>query len=157
MLLDSVPQPAIWFTIAPMLQDLDQLTTRIGQLVQRTRQMHAERDALRARLDEAERAARTLREQCAERDAALLALQAQLKDQDGEVATRLAESQRAEVALREQLEFQYTAHQSLESRLLARDADVEQLRQAAGSAQTRIDAVLARLPGAAPVAEGEHI
>ncbi|PJI54255.1 hypothetical protein CTI14_17680, partial [Methylobacterium radiotolerans] len=43
-----------WFTIAPMLQDLDQLAARIGQLVQRTRQLHAERDALRLRVNEFE-------------------------------------------------------------------------------------------------------
>ena len=33
-----------------MLQDLDQLAARIGQLVQRTRRLHAENDALRFRL-----------------------------------------------------------------------------------------------------------
>ena len=39
-----------WFTITPMLQDLDSLAARIGQMVQFARQLQSERTALQARL-----------------------------------------------------------------------------------------------------------
>ena len=45
-----------------MLQDLDQLAARIGQLVQRTRHLHSERDALRLRLNDAEAEQRALKQ-----------------------------------------------------------------------------------------------
>lgn len=67
-----------WFTIAPMLQDLDQLAARIGQLVQRTRHLHAERDALRVRLNDSESEQRKLKQRCADFETELQALQARL-------------------------------------------------------------------------------
>jgi chromosome segregation ATPase len=131
-----------------MLQDLDQLAARVGQLAHRARQLAVERDALRARLDEADGSARTLRDQIGEKSRALDALSARLKDHDGEIADRLAQTQRSEAELRDALERQQLAYHELESRLVSRDADVQRLRDAASSARERIDAVLARLPGA---------
>jgi chromosome segregation ATPase len=131
-----------------MLQDLDQLAARVGQLAHRARQLAVERDALRARLDEADGSARTFRDQIAEKTRALDALSVRLKDHDGEIADRLAQSQRSEVELREALERQQLAYRELESRLVSRDVEVQRLRDAASSARERIDAVLARLPGA---------
>jgi chromosome segregation ATPase len=131
-----------------MLQDLDQLAARVGQLAHRARQLAVERDALRARLDESDGSARALRDQVAEKGRALDALSARLKDHDGEIADRLAQSQRSEAELRDALERQQLAYRELENRLASRDADIQRLRDAAGSARERIDAVLARLPGA---------
>jgi len=148
-----LPSCCLWFTIAPMLQDLDHITARIGQLAERTRLLKVERDALRARLDDAERSARQLREHCAQRDAALLALQERLSDQDGEVERKLEAAQRNEGELQQQLSLQLAAQETLSLRLAASQADVGRLKQVAGSARERIDAVLARLPGApAPTA-----
>lgn len=152
-----------WFTIAPMLQDLDQLAARIGQLVQRTRQLHSERDALRSRLAQAEQESRKLRERCDEADARLQALQERLQTNDSELAARLAQSEEAQATLREELERQAQQRQALENqlaeqesawqaRLNARETDLQRLRVAAVAARERIDAVLARLPGA-PVEE----
>ena len=70
----------------------------------------------------------------------------------------LAEAQRAETALREQLARETSERQALEARFTAReaelqgnlqnrDAELQRLRVAA-VARERIDAVLARLPGA---------
>ncbi len=71
----------------------------------------------------------------------------------------LEQAQQAEVALREQLARETSERQSLESRFSARetelqgslqnrDTELQRLRVAATSARERIDAVLARLPGA---------
>jgi chromosome segregation ATPase len=142
-----------------MLEDLDQLAARIGQLVQRTRQLHAERDALRARLNQAEKETRVLRERCDESDARLQSLQSQRQDQDNELVVKLAEAEQVGTELRAELERQVSHRQAMESqfasresewqsRLNARDTDLQRLRVAAIAARERIDAVLARLPGA---------
>ena len=71
----------------------------------------------------------------------------------------LAEAQRAETALREQLARETSERQALEARFTAREAELQgnlqnrdtelqRLRVAAVAARERIDAVLARLPGA---------
>lgn len=139
-----------------MLQDLDHITARIGQLAERTRLLKAERDALRVRLDDAERSAHQLREHCAQRDASLLALQERLSTQDGEVERKLEVAQRHEGELQEQLTLQMAAQETLNLRLAASQADVGRLKQVAGNARERIDAVLARLPGA-PAPTTEHV
>ncbi|MNQ60032.1 hypothetical protein D3C85_742990 [compost metagenome] len=148
-----------WFTIAPMLQDLDQLAARIGQLVQRTRQLHAERDALRLRLNDFEAEQRVLKQRAADREAEIVTLQSKLQDHDGAVTAMLEQAQQAEIVLREQLARETAERQALESRFSARetelqgnlqtrDTELQRLRVAAASARERIDAVLARLPGA---------
>ncbi|MBO9356593.1 hypothetical protein GG851_21590 [Bordetella petrii] len=148
-----------WFTIAPMLQDLDQLAARIGQLVQRTRQLHAERDALRVRLNQSESSQRALEQRCAEREAEIQALQTKLQEHDGTVSTVLAEARQTEADLREQLARAAADRDTLETRfgareaelqgsLHARDTDLQRLRVATAAARERIDTVLARLPGA---------
>nr|WP_094819911.1 hypothetical protein [Bordetella genomosp. 4] len=149
-----------WFTIAPMLQDLDQLAARIGQLVQRTRQLQAERDALRISLGQSEAAQRALEQRCNERQAEILALQTKLQEHDGAVEDLLSEARQSEIDLRAQLARQISEQQALESRaqtreaellgsLSAKDTDLQRLRVATDAARERIDSVLARLPGAA--------
>ncbi|ALM86361.1 hypothetical protein [Bordetella sp. N] len=142
-----------------MLQDLDNLAARIGQLVQRTRQLHAERDALRARLHQAEQEARALRTRCDDADDKVQQLQDRLQNHDSEVGGRLAQAEAAEATLRAELERHVQQLHVLESqasarenewqsRLAARETDMQRLRVAAVAARERIDAVLARLPGA---------
>nr|WP_236094773.1 hypothetical protein [Bordetella holmesii] len=83
-----------------------------------------------------------------------------MRDHSGALDLCKAESQQAEAALREQLARESADRLALEARigeherqmqhaLAARDAEVQRLRLAASSARERIDAVLARLPGAA--------
>ena len=87
-------------------------------------------------------------------------MQARLDNHDNETGARLAQAQAAEASLRAELEQHVQTRQALESqfaareqewqaRLNARDTDVQRLRVAAAAARERIDAVLARLPGAA--------
>jgi len=146
-----------------MLQDLDQLAARIGQLVQRAQQLTAERDALRARLSEAETEQRTLRQRCAQRDTEFAALEEKFLSHDSTVAAVQLQAQQIETGLREQLARESTGRQQHEltlaahdaqaqSALALREAEVQRLRQAASNARERIDAVLTRLPGA-PAAE----
>ena len=136
-----------------MLQDLDHITARIGQLAERTRLLHAERNALRARVEDAERLARSLRDQCAQRDAAILELQARVDERDEEVVRKLAAVQASEQTLKSQLEQAHVAHEEIVARLAAREDDVLRLGRVAGQARARIDSVLARLPGAAVAEE----
>src|SRR3546814_19924925 len=57
-----------WFTMMPMLQDLDSLAARLGQLVQFTRQLQTERVALHARIKSLEQERNALREQLEHRE-----------------------------------------------------------------------------------------
>lgn len=142
-----------------MLQDLDQLAARIGQLVQRTRQLEAERDALRISLGQSEAAQRASEQRCNERQAEILALQTKLQEHDGAVEDLLSEARQSEIDLRAQLAREIAEHQTVESRAQAREAellsslttkdtDLQRLRVATDAARERIDSVLARLPGA---------
>ena len=117
------------------------------------------RAALRARLNDSETEQRALKQRAAERDADIAALQAKLQDNDGAVTAMLEQAQQAEAALREQLARETAERQSLEARFSARetelqgnlqrsDTELQRLRVAAAAARERIDAVLARLPGA---------
>lgn len=143
-----------------MLQDLDQLAARIGQLVQRTRQLQAERDALRVSLSQSEAAQRALEQRCNERQAEILTLQTKLQEHDGTVDDLLSEARQAENDLRAQLAREASERQTFETRaqsreaellsnLNERDTDLQRLRVATDAARERIDTVLARLPGAA--------
>jgi len=143
-----------------MLQDLDQLAARIGQLVQLTRQLQAERDGLRVSLSQSEAAQRALEQRCNERQAEILVLQTKLQEHDGAVDDLLSEARQSEIELRAQLAREISEHQTAESRaqaretellntLSAKDTDLQRLRVATDAARERIDAVLARLPGAA--------
>ncbi|HEY0294942.1 MAG TPA: hypothetical protein VGC69_06365 [Bordetella sp.] len=142
-----------------MLQDLDQLAARIGLLVQRTRQVHTERDALRARLNDSELQQRNLQQRCADHEAELQSLRAAVAEHGQAAETVRAEAGQVEAALREQLAHESAERQALEERLKhreaelqaslqARDSDLNRLRTAALSARERIDVVLSRLPGA---------
>jgi chromosome segregation ATPase len=142
-----------------MLQDLDQLAARIGQLVQRTRQLHAERDALRARLNKAEQESRSLLDRCKESDAQLHSMHERLQDHDSETLAKLVRAEESEAELRAELQRLSERQQAADAqvaaregewqaRLSARDTDLQRLRVAAVAARERIDAVLARLPGA---------
>lgn len=146
-----------------MLQDLDQLAARIGQLVQRTRQLQAENDALRFRLSEADTGLRSAKQLSTEREAELLALRERSQDQDGAVAAVQEQARQIEAGLHEKLQRLEADWQQKESLLVARDAqlqdkvtaretEIQHLRQTTVTARERIEAVLARLPGA-PVGE----
>jgi len=141
-----------------MLQDLEQLAARLGQLVQRTRQLHAERDTLRLRLQEAATEQRVLQQRCVNYEAELQTLRGQLQ-KNGAAANLLEQAQQIESSLRDELARELAQRQAIEAKLNAceaewqqrqnaQDMDLQRLRAAAMAARERIEIVLARLPGA---------
>jgi septal ring factor EnvC (AmiA/AmiB activator) len=142
-----------------MLQDLDHLSARIGQLVQLTRQLQAERDTLRTSLDQSQAAQRTLEQRCQAHETEVRTLQTKLQEHDGAVDDLLAEARQGEIDLRAQLARAISEQQAIETRakareaellnsLSAKDTELQRLRVATEAARERIDTVLARLPGA---------
>jgi predicted nucleic acid-binding Zn-ribbon protein len=142
-----------------MLQDLDQLAVRIGQLVERTRQLHQERESLRVRVHQIEQENRQARERCEKSEARLQVLQEQVQCHGSELASKLSQAEACENGLRTELKKHIDQQQALEAqwaaqesewqaRLNIRDADLQGLRRTTAIARERIDAVLARLPGA---------
>ncbi|MNT73916.1 hypothetical protein D3C72_2126770 [compost metagenome] len=100
-----------------------------------------------------------LKQRAADREAEVVTLQSKLQDHDGAANAMLQQAQQAEATLREQLARETAERQALESRFSAReselqgslqtrDTELQRLRVAAAAARERIDAVLARLPGA---------
>jgi chromosome segregation ATPase len=143
-----------------MLQDLEQLAARIGQLVQRNRQLHAERDTLQLRLQECEAEQRALRQRCADHQAELQLLRARAQWQkEGSGVEGVEQLQQVESRLRHELAQELAQRQALEAklsactaewqlRLTSQDRDLQRLRAAAVAARERIEVALARLPGA---------
>lgn len=142
-----------------MLQDLDHLTARIGQLVQLTRQLRAERDTLRTTLEQSQTAQRTLEHRCRTQEAEIQTLQTKLREHDGAVDDLLGEARQAELELRAQLAKAISEQQAIEATgkkreselltsLAVKDTELQRLRVATEAARERIDTVLARLPGA---------
>lgn len=125
-----------------MLEDLDHLSARLAKLLAYTQQLFAEQTAMQARLAQVE----------AERDS----LRAKL-DQQGnqtQVLSRRAETAASERdAIQGSLDLFKQEHNVLQAQLASRDKEVLALRDVTAQACQRIDAVLERLPGAAPVEE----
>lgn len=133
-----------------MLEDLDHLAARIGQLVQRSREFDAERESLRVRLQEADADRRALRERCDDAEAGLQAAQARLAEYDQTLAVEKSRAERVQAGLRASLEQQAAEYLALMSRHDACRAELQRLRAVTSRTRERIDAVLVRLPGAQP-------
>jgi chromosome segregation ATPase len=136
-----------------MLQDLDQLATRIERLARRAHQLHGERDALRARLADSENQQGALQRRCGDHEAELVRLNALLADRDKTASLAREQAEQTAAGLREQLALETAERKVLEARLTVRDADLARMRAAAASARERVNAVLSRLPGGAPLEE----
>jgi chromosome segregation ATPase len=135
--VSSIQPGAGWFTIAPMLQDLDSLAARIGQMVQLTRELQAESTVLRARLKSAEQERGALRDQLDRRESEYQSMARRIEQHESELEAVRAQGLSAQ-------EECATARQNLQFAL----AEAARLRTAAESAKDRIDMVLMRLPGA---------
>jgi len=131
-----------------MLEDLDHLAARIGQLVAHSRELHAERESLLASLREADAQRRALRERCESAEAAWQAAQSRLTECTQTLTIEKNRAARAEAGLRASLEQQAAEYLALMTRHEACRAEFAQLRATTAQARERIDAVLTRLPGA---------
>lgn len=137
-----------WFTITPMLQDLDSLAARIGQMVQFARQLQTERTALQARLKNLESERDALRDQLSRREADYTSMAERLKVHENEVDSLRSEAEATNATL--QIEAtQYKAEcVAVKQKLAAVQADTSRLRLVADKAKDHIDSILVRLPGA---------
>jgi predicted nuclease with TOPRIM domain len=138
-----------WFTIAPMLQDLDSLAARIGQMVQFTRQLQAERTALQAQLKSAEQERDALRTQLERREAEFASLTQQHAQHEAEVQSLRAQAEAAETAMQLEAARHQSMGESVKQQLAASQETNTRLRLVASKAREQIDSILMRLPGAA--------
>lgn len=142
-----------------MLQDLDILAARIGQIVQLTRQLQADRGTLQSRLAGVERERDELREQLARQKEEHKSMSERLVEHDNEVdaarvqaeaslAALRAQAESAEAALRDEIARHRADGEKAIHNLQASQSECARLRAAAGAARDRLDAILERLPGA---------
>jgi len=131
-----------------MLEDLDSLAARIGQLVQYTRQLHSDRTQLQARIIGLEQERNALREQLKRQEAEYSALAENSANHQARVDILRAEAASIRVALEGEVERCKAEYEALRRQYAACQADTSRLRAAAGQAQLQIDSILMRLPGA---------
>lgn len=137
-----------WFTITSMLQDLDSLSARIGQLVQFVQRMQSDRLSLQARITSLEQERNALRDQLVREQSAQQEAVEQARNHASQVEALRKQSDAAEEQLRAEASRYRSDCETAQQGLQASQQQSERLRTAALAAQQRIDAVLMRLPGA---------
>lgn len=148
-----------WFTITPMLQDLDFLAARVGQLVQLARQLQSERAAQQARLTALEQERNALRDELQRRDAEYSSASERMADHEAQlqsvrdeaqaaVAAARSESDAMQADLQAELSRYKAESEALKGQLSVSQADSSRLRVVAAKAREQIDSILMRLPGA---------
>src|SRR5690606_21326444 len=91
-----------WFTITPMLQDLDSLSARIGQLVQLVQRLQSDRAALQARVTSLEQERSALRDQLLRQESAQKEAIEQVRDHAGQMDALRKQAEAAEARLRDE-------------------------------------------------------
>lgn len=131
-----------------MLQDIDSLAARIGQMVQFARQLQTERAALQARLKNLEQERDALRDQLSRREAEFASTTERAKSHEAEMQALRSEAEAARATLQVEA-MQYKAELEVAKQKLAvSQADTSQLRVVTDKAREHIDSILMRLPGA---------
>src|SRR5690554_3932975 len=131
-----------------MLEDLDSLAARLGQLVQFSKQLHSERAALQARINSLEQECNALRDELKRREAEFNELAQSSADHQTRVDILRAEADSIRVSLQSEVERSKAEHEALRRQLAASQADSSRLKAVTGQAQLQIDSILMRLPGA---------
>ncbi len=131
-----------------MLQDLDTLAARIGQIVRSTRELQAERSALLARIAQLEKESAALREQHAQQQAEQSTLQERIAAYEAETQNLAAKSDAAHAGLQAELFESQGRCEALDRQLQSSRLDTVRLRSVVGQAKERVDSILMRLPGA---------
>lgn len=132
-----------------MLQDLDSLAARIGQMVQFTRQLQTERSALQAQLKVLDQEQDSLRRQLQLREHDYSLVEKKLSEHESQIQSQQSEAQSQLLALQKNLEHYKTQSETLSQQLQVSQADVKRLRFVADQARENIESILVRLPGAA--------
>lgn len=136
-----------------MLQELDQVAVRVGQVVELSHQLVAERSALLKRLESAEEIGVTLRQQLTERDTQVGELNQRIHTLDGEMAQNAAAVQEQNSQLQQQVNSMTEEIEQLKAQLNKAQADLQEWRQSTQVVRDRVAHVLENLPGA--TAQGE--
>ena len=131
-----------------MLEDLDSLAARIGQLVQYSKRLHAERASLQQRVNGLEQERTALREELKRREEEMQALASDTADQQARVDILRAEADGVRAAMQAEVDRCKAEVATLRQQLAASQACTARLQEAAGQAQSQIDSILMRLPGA---------
>lgn len=131
-----------------MLEDLDSLAARIGQLVQFSKQLQSERSALQARINALEQERNALRDQLKRRETEFAELAESSADHQARVDILRSEADSIRISLQGEVERSKAEHETLRRQLAASQADSSRLKSAAGQAQLQIESILMRLPGA---------
>ncbi len=131
-----------------MLEDLDSLAARIGQLVQFSRQLQSDRTALQARIIGLEQERNALRDQVQRQQAEFSELAESSASHEARVDILRAEADSVRLSLQSEVERCKNEYEALRRQLAASQADSSRLKAAAGQAQLQIDSILMRLPGA---------
>jgi len=131
-----------------MLEDLDSLAARLGQLVQSTKQLQADRAELQARINGLEQERNALRDELKRREAEFNELAETSASHQTRVDILRAEADSIRISLQGEVERCQAERDSLRRQLAVSQADSSRLRAVAGQAQAQIDSILMRLPGA---------
>ncbi|HUH58748.1 MAG TPA: hypothetical protein VL001_01590 [Candidimonas sp.] len=131
-----------------MLQDLDSLAARIGQMVQFTRQLQAERTALQSRLKGVENERDLLRDQLQRHQAEYALMAERVQNQEAEVQALRTQAEAAQATLQGDATRYKAECDIVKQQLTVTQADTSRLRLVADQARTQIDSILMRLPGA---------
>lgn len=132
-----------------MLEDLDSLASRLGQLVQSTRSLQDERAGLLARIKSLEEQCNALRTELSGRQTDYDAMSQRVAEHDQHVRQMQLQFEHDTQSLKEQAVRAQTQADHLAERLQATQESASMLRQAAQHAKARVDSILERLPGAA--------
>lgn len=131
-----------------MLQDLDSLAARIGQMVESTRRLQDERSALQARVRSLEQERDALHDQLQRREADYSSVADRIAAHEAQVQSLQAQAQATQATLQVDLSRYKTECDSIKQRLVATQSDASHLRLVADKAKNQIDSILMRLPGA---------
>lgn len=132
-----------------MLQDLDFLAARIGQMVQFTRQLQSERSALQARLKNLDQERDALRDQLQRRETEYASVAERLEHHESQSQSQQSETQAQLQILQQEVERYKAEAQTLSQQLATCQVGSARLRVVADQARDSIDSILMRLPGAA--------
>ena len=130
-----------------MLQDLDILADRIGQLVKQSRQLQTERQELLARLKRLEAERDALREQNQRQQAEFASISTNLASHQSTVADIQAKSEQVQRELTARIDEVHAQNKQLHIDLSNEQAASNVLREVAALARDQVGAVLMRLPG----------
>jgi len=131
-----------------MLQDLDSLSARIGQLVQLVQRMQSDRSSLQARITSLEQERNAVREQLVREHSTQQEAAEQVRHHAAQMEVLRKQAELTEAGLREEAARCRSDYDTVRQSLQASQDETQRLRSAALAAQQRIDAVLIRLPGA---------